>query len=149
MPDAPPVTSARPAGGSTIAHYLPRVSLEIPIRWRDVDALGHVNNAVYYSYVEELLAVLLEPVFGSGWSAVGLELDFRRELRLADGIVIARGAVDAVDDASVTIVSRLALEDGTAALDARVVIVPCDAMREARPLSSIEQRALAFRRDGL
>ena len=27
--------------------------VEIPIRWRDVDAYGHVNNAVFLTYLEE------------------------------------------------------------------------------------------------
>ena len=28
------------------------VKLAIQIRWRDLDALGHVNNAVYLTYFE-------------------------------------------------------------------------------------------------
>ena len=27
--------------------------IEIPVRWRDLDALNHVNNATYLGYVEE------------------------------------------------------------------------------------------------
>ena len=26
---------------------------EIPIRWGDMDAMGHVNNTVYFRYLEE------------------------------------------------------------------------------------------------
>ena len=25
----------------------------IPVRWGDMDALGHVNNTVYYRYMEQ------------------------------------------------------------------------------------------------
>ena len=28
-------------------------SLPMPVRWRDMDAFGHVNNAAYLGYVEE------------------------------------------------------------------------------------------------
>ena len=28
--------------------------MRLPIRWRDMDALGHVNNAVYFGYFEVL-----------------------------------------------------------------------------------------------
>jgi len=28
-------------------------SLEIPIRWGDMDAMGHVNNTVYFRYMEQ------------------------------------------------------------------------------------------------
>jgi acyl-CoA thioester hydrolase len=27
-------------------------SMQIPIRWNDIDAFGHVNNAVYFTYME-------------------------------------------------------------------------------------------------
>jgi acyl-CoA thioester hydrolase len=30
-----------------------RFSTELEVRWRDVDALGHVNNAVYFTYLEQ------------------------------------------------------------------------------------------------
>jgi len=30
-----------------------RFSIELEVRWRDLDALGHVNNAVYFNYLEE------------------------------------------------------------------------------------------------
>ncbi len=30
-----------------------RFSTTVKVRWRDVDALGHVNNAVYFTYLEQ------------------------------------------------------------------------------------------------
>lgn len=30
-----------------------RFSTTLEVRWRDVDALGHVNNAVYFTYLEQ------------------------------------------------------------------------------------------------
>jgi acyl-CoA thioester hydrolase len=30
-----------------------RFKVRIPVRFRDVDALGHVNNAVYFTYMEQ------------------------------------------------------------------------------------------------
>ncbi|HDQ70707.1 MAG TPA: acyl-CoA thioesterase [Chloroflexi bacterium] len=30
-----------------------RFSSTVKVRWRDVDALGHVNNAVYFTYLEQ------------------------------------------------------------------------------------------------
>lgn len=27
-------------------------SMELPVRWRDMDAFGHVNNSVFFSYFE-------------------------------------------------------------------------------------------------
>ena len=30
-----------------------RFSVTLEVRWRDLDALGHVNNAVYFTYLEQ------------------------------------------------------------------------------------------------
>jgi acyl-CoA thioester hydrolase len=35
-----------------MADDLFRFSTALKVRWRDVDALGHVNNAVYFTYLE-------------------------------------------------------------------------------------------------
>ena len=32
----------------------PAFAMVIPIRWGDMDAMGHVNNAVYFRYMESL-----------------------------------------------------------------------------------------------
>ena len=37
----------------------------IEIRWRDLDAYGHVNNAVYSTYLEECRDEWLEAAIGS------------------------------------------------------------------------------------
>ncbi|HLP84719.1 MAG TPA: acyl-CoA thioesterase, partial [Phycisphaerales bacterium] len=29
-----------------------RVTIEIPVAWGEMDALGHVNNVVYFRYLE-------------------------------------------------------------------------------------------------
>lgn len=36
-----------------MANALFRFSTTFDIRWRDLDALGHVNNAVYFTYLEQ------------------------------------------------------------------------------------------------
>jgi acyl-CoA thioester hydrolase len=36
-----------------MADALFRFSTTFDIRWRDLDALGHVNNAVYFTYLEQ------------------------------------------------------------------------------------------------
>jgi acyl-CoA thioester hydrolase len=39
------------------------VSARVEVRWRDVDALGHVNNAVYFTYFEIARTRYFEEVF--------------------------------------------------------------------------------------
>ena len=42
----------------------------IAIRWRDVDNYGHVNNAVYLTYLEEARDAWVREVRGEGFDFV-------------------------------------------------------------------------------
>jgi acyl-CoA thioester hydrolase len=37
----------------------------IPIRWGDMDAMGHVNNTVYFRYMEQVRVAWFERMFGA------------------------------------------------------------------------------------
>jgi len=39
---------------------------EIPVRFRDLDAMGHVNNAVYFTYFEEARKNFFQDISASG-----------------------------------------------------------------------------------
>jgi len=56
------------------------------VRFRDCDAMGHVNNAVYSTYLEEsrigVLGGLTEFILAR------VEIDFRSELRLGDEVEV-------------------------------------------------------------
>ena len=64
----------------------------IPIRWRDVDAYGHVNNAVYLNYLEECRDAWVHDVAGPEFNfvIVRIAIDFRSELSPDDEEVIVR-----------------------------------------------------------
>ena len=67
----------------------------IEIRWRDVDAYRHVNNAVYATYLEECRDEWVERVLGDvgdPWDYVlaRVAIDFRRELTQDDDTVVVR-----------------------------------------------------------
>ena len=40
-------------------------SCRLPIRWGDMDAMGHVNNAVYFTYLESARVDWLQSIGGS------------------------------------------------------------------------------------
>jgi acyl-CoA thioester hydrolase len=118
--------------------------VKIRIRWRDIDALGHVNNAVYLSYLDELLNGYLGPVLGDEWVSARIELDFRSEVRLSDVEVIAQASIEAIGTSSITTAVVLELPDGTVALEGRAVLVAWDRQtRRSRPLTEAERQALA------
>jgi len=70
-------------------------SYPIQIRFRDMDAFNHVNNAVYHSYLEEGriqfmrdLGIQRQPGSGLGWILVRTEIDFRGQARYGDELII-------------------------------------------------------------
>lgn len=120
---------------------------QIEIRWRDQDPYGHVNNAVYLTYLEEVRDEWLERALGPGdalWDYViaRVEIDFRRELTQADDSVLARCELHEIGRSSVRTRELLLLDDGTVAAEAQCVLVARD--RESgssRPLTDSERAA--------
>jgi acyl-CoA thioester hydrolase len=114
----------------------------IEIRWRDLDAYAHVNQAVYLTYIEETLDDWLRHVFGLAegdvWDYVAAHtsIDYRSELRLADRHATGRASLVRVGRKSVTVRVELAKPDGTIAAEAELVIVA------RRPITDEERQAL-------
>ena len=60
------------------------------VRFRDVDSMGHVNNAVFLTYLEEARIAYLSP-FGAeveNMILARVEIDFRAPLRMGDDLEI-------------------------------------------------------------
>jgi acyl-CoA thioester hydrolase len=119
----------------------------IEIRWRDMDAYGHVNNAAYLTYLEEVRDEWLERVLGDAGSAWGFVLarvaiDFRNELRQDDDIVVARCRLERIGTSSVRTREELRKLDGTLSAEAEAVLVARDlAAGGSRPLTPDERAA--------
>jgi acyl-CoA thioester hydrolase len=56
------------------------------VRFRDCDAMGHVNNAVYSTYLEEARIGVLGEL--SSFILARVEIDFRAELRMGEEIEV-------------------------------------------------------------
>src|SRR6188508_2977250 len=56
------------------------------VRFRDCDAMGHVNNAVYSTYLEEARIGVLGDLFD--FILARVEIDFRAELRMGEEIEV-------------------------------------------------------------
>ena len=56
------------------------------VRFRDCDAMGHVNNAVYSTYLEEARIGVLEDLID--FILARVEIDFRSELRLGEEVEV-------------------------------------------------------------
>ncbi len=123
--------------------------MRIEIRWRDVDALRHVNNAVYATYLEECRDGWLERALGKDgalWDYVlaRVAIDFRNEVGLGEEAVLARATLVRIGTSSMTLREEIRKLDGTIAAEAESVIVARDAETgRSRPLTEAERAKLA------
>jgi acyl-CoA thioester hydrolase len=121
---------------------------QIEIRWRDQDAYGHVNNAVYLTYLEEVRDEWLERALGDSGDAWGyvtarVAIDFRRELTQDDDAIVARLWLTRVGTSSVTTREEIVTVGGELAAEAEAVLVARDTETgRSRPLSDAERAAL-------
>jgi acyl-CoA thioester hydrolase len=119
--------------------------IRVPIRWRDLDLLGHVNQSVYHELLEEgrgaLFARLEEDSFP--FVLVHVELDYRAEVRRDHEWVEIVSRVGRVGSKSVTVEERIERSDGVVATEGRSVLVAWDPeARTSRELSARERSAL-------
>ena len=120
--------------------------ISVPLRWRDLDLLGHLNQSVYHELLEEGRGALFASLGDRGFPfvLVHVELDYRHEVRKADGHVEVLTRVARLGRTSVTTEERIQLPDGTLAAEGSSVLVAWDPdARQARELSPDERTALA------
>jgi acyl-CoA thioester hydrolase len=121
----------------------------IEIRWRDVDNYGHVNNAVYLTYLEECRDGCVNAVLGpiaDTWDFVvaRVAIDYRGELKLEDREVVVRCWIESFGTSSVRTREEIRTVDGALAAEAASVLVPLDPRHGgSRPLTGAERDALS------
>jgi acyl-CoA thioester hydrolase len=120
----------------------------IAIRWRDMDAYGHVNNAVYLTYLEEARDAWVQEVLGKvtdTWHFVlaRVAIDFKHELTQDDDHVVVRCSLDSFGRSSIRTREEILRPDGSPSAVAESVIVPRDPTTlRSRPLTQDERSAL-------
>jgi acyl-CoA thioester hydrolase len=101
---------------------------QVSLRWRDVDALGHVNHAVFLTYLEEGRDAFYVQALGRDphYVVARVEIDFRAEVRYADRQLRVRIEVERVGTTSLTTREAVLTSAGATATEARVVTVLWD-----------------------
>ena len=133
------------AGADAAARGIERA---VAIRWRDMDAYGHVNNAVYLNFLEEARDAWVQHVLGEvsdTWDFVlaHVEIDFLNELKQADGAIVVRCTGASLGRASIRTREEIVKLDGTTSARAAAVIVPRDPSGGgSRPLTERERELL-------
>ena len=118
---------------------------EVTVRWRDVDALGHVNHAVFLTYLEEGRDAFYTRTLGAdpNYVVVRLEVDLRAEVRYPDRRVTVRIEVERIGTTSLTTRETIVTRTGETAAQARVVTVHWDAeQRKPVPWDDAERARL-------
>jgi acyl-CoA thioester hydrolase len=116
----------------------------IEIRWRDLDAFNHVNNAVYLTYLEEARDGWLAGMVPGGFSTwdyvlARVAIDFRRELREDDDFIVASCRLARLGRSSIVTREEVRLLDGELSAEAESVMVARDAETgRSRPLTAAE-----------
>jgi acyl-CoA thioester hydrolase len=118
---------------------------QVDVRWRDTDALGHVNHAVFLTYLEVGRDAFYARAIGSDpdYVVVHIELDLRAEVRFEDGRVTVKIAVERLGTTSLTTRETVVTASGAVAAEASVVTVRWDAsLRKPIPFSEAERARL-------
>jgi acyl-CoA thioester hydrolase len=126
------------------------IRIEVELRWRDLDFLGHLNQAVYHELLEEGRGALFERLGaitgGFFFVLARVELDHRHEVRRDHGPVAVALRVESVGRSSVTVAHEIVRADGKVAAEGRSVLVAWDReARRSRPLSDDERAQLGAR----
>jgi acyl-CoA thioester hydrolase len=119
----------------------------IEIRWRDLDAFGHVNHVVFLTYLEESRDEWLGRSLGDpdgvwDWVLARVEIDYRRELALPDDTVVASCRLAGIGRSSVSTREEVRTAGGELAAEASAVLVARDRdSGRSRPLTAAERAA--------
>jgi acyl-CoA thioester hydrolase len=103
----------------------------VQLRWSDMDAMGHVNNATYLTYLETArepwFAAIGAPEEYLRFAMRRIEVDFVSQLTFDDGAVRVTVELDGIGVSSVRTSERMtASSDGRLVVEARAVIVRLD-----------------------
>ncbi|MGI8447158.1 MAG: acyl-CoA thioesterase [Streptosporangiaceae bacterium] len=118
---------------------------QVAVRWRDTDALGHVNHAVFLTYLEEGRDAFFARTFGGepDYVVARIEVDLRTEVRYPERRVTVRLGVERLGTTSLTTRETILTAAGELAAEARVVAVRWDRRaRKPMPFTEAERAAL-------
>lgn len=126
-----------------------RFSTTIEIRWRDLDAMNHVNNAVYFTYLEQgrvhylrELGLVSDDPLGIGFILADAHCQFRSPLKLGERVTV-RVRISELGRSSFVFRYRVEGGDGWLAAEARSTQVQYDYQREQSvPLSDDWRRVI-------
>jgi len=106
-------------------------SVTLERRFSDIDSQGHVNNVVYFDYLQDARVALLFDVWHAAMKdaaqvVVRAEIDYRRPLTLKREPVTVEVWVTRIGGSSYTLSYRVLDDDGSLAAEAVTVLATVD-----------------------
>ena len=108
-------------------------SCQIEIRFADLDAYGHVNNAIYFTYLESARTKAFASSFvdflnaGLYFVVVQAECEYKKPIKLDDQFVHIEFTIEGLGRSSFTVNYRLLGKTGQHFANAKTVMVAIDA----------------------
>ena len=139
--ERPPREAARPAREDA-------ADVWFDLRFRDLDAFGHVYHAEYLTFLDEArtgwFRRVLELDDPGSYVVARVEIDYRSSLSLGDEAVTVRHAVERTGRTSLTLRETMLARGGRTVAQARVVVVLRDrATGDSRALTGRERERCA------
>ncbi|MFC7157659.1 acyl-CoA thioesterase [Halomarina halobia] len=128
-----------------------RYETELQVRVRDLDHMGHVNNAMYATYMEQARTDYFGDVLNVGlddleMAVVSSHIEFKRQVRYGGGLTV-QVRVPQLGRTSFPLEYRF-LDDGEAAATARTVQVSLDSENDtACPLPDLWRMSIVEHED--
>ncbi|SDQ42006.1 acyl-CoA thioesterase [Natronobacterium texcoconense] len=124
-----------------------KFTTEIPVRFRDLDPMDHVNHAVYASYIEAARIDYIDEVMeirqqDAGFVIVNLEISYKRPLTRGDEPTVTLWVTD-LGTTSCTIEYEIRTADGEIAATAETVMVQTNSEGQPEPLSDEVRERIA------
>ena len=111
----------------------------IPVRWGDMDAMGHVNNTVYFRYMEQTRISWFEALFprGEAWGTTGIVIvnascNFRKPINYPGTVEVRMYASPPGGSSIVTSYELLLKDEIYADGEAKVVFIDMEKQKAVR-----------------
>jgi acyl-CoA thioester hydrolase len=118
----------------------------VQLRLTDFDVLGHLNQSVYHTILEQARTELFGLLAGhnEGFVMAHVEMDYHREVAMPTSSVTVQTRVERVGTSSLTLFQRIVRPDGVVANEATTVLVGWDrTARRSRPFNDDERARFA------
>ena len=119
-------------------------TVDVPLRWGDMDAQGHVNNAGFVDYLQEarvdfLLASPVAHLLGGGVVVVSHQVEYRSPVSYSTQPVLVEVSVAGVKGAVFELAYTLS-HDGNVSAVARTILCPYDFEQRCVRRLTLEER---------